>query len=879
MNNTVRKRITTLASLLLLVGVIAGGVLFVLHTESKLVNPARTVNIGLVSFPAAPNTRGNQTETSYQEPDYSDDVFYVLIKEVAEAQDWQLEYTRCQWFECIELLKNNQIDLQPAVTYTAERDEFLDYHSVSVLQSWSQVYTTPGLNIRTLNDLAGLAIAAPDSSVQAFDIQTAMASRQLAYQHIGVVSTADALDALQKGQADAAVIDNILGRRVAHQFNVIETPVSLNQAGLYFATAQGLNADLLMALDEQLAEWKRDPNSIYFEVINRQLLPTSNSFVPMWLIYTLLTTVISVLVLMMVVFFLRWSIKMRTAQIQAANQRLHHLMNSSSAIIYSLDPDSGHIRWISDNVQRILGFSVTEACEAKWWVNQLHPEDRDGAIETFRKIFSEKHSTQEYRLLDKAGNVRFLRDEMQLLSLAVNGREIIGTLSDLTDDYKYQAEVSYLREHDSLTGLPNRARLFEQLELTINESQKRKQSFSLLCIDLDRFKSVNDSLGVEFGDKVLLALTKRLEHFCRSGETLARSGADQFVLLLPNHGSEQVVERTANSLLYEVRRPLDIEKESIIITASIGICLCPDHAERADQAIHNAELAMFAAKEQGGNCFTFYQSHLAKMSKTKFKLENDLRHAISNGELQLYYQPQYSLSDLSLTGIEALLRWQHPKEGFIPPSQFIPLAEEIGAIAEIDTWVMQQACAQLVHWDKKIDFKVPKISLNLSAAELDDGNLVNRFVEALEDNNLSAERIELEITESALMRSPDTAIRILRELHLLGISIAMDDFGTGYSNLAHLAHLPIDCLKIDRSFVQHIGESQYSDSLIRAIIAMGQALDLTIIAEGIETPKQQRFLFHADCHIGQGYLLSKPLSAERMTHHIKDMQAQAARHT
>ncbi|GAB1255904.1 hypothetical protein NBRC116494_04060 [Aurantivibrio plasticivorans] len=870
MNSTSHKQFIPFIALLVLVGLIVCGLWFAVSATPDSLKPTRTVKAGLVVH----NGEIPQHDSNAYTDDYSDDIFYVLLREIAKPRGWYLDYTPCQWFECIDLLKQGEIDVLPAVTYSAERDALFDFHSISVLQSWSQVYTNPGAHIRNLDDLAGLTIATPRGSIQATDLQQAMSSRGLTYNELSQPSTSAALDALRSGRATAAIVDNILGRRLAHEFNVIETPISLNQAGLFFATPEGTNADLLMAFDQQLATWKGNPDSVYFDTFNKQLTSSSPQRIPTWLISTLLITTASVVVLITVVLFLRWSIKARTAQIQSTNQRLHHLMNSSSAIIYSLDPHTGHIRWISDNVLRITGFTVAEACQAKWWINQLHPEDRDTAIATFKKIFSDKHITQEYRFIDKTGNVRFVRDELQLTSLPGNRREIIGTLSDLTDDYKYQAEVSFLREHDSLTGLPNRTQLFEKLTATINESQRNKNSFSIICIDLDRFKNINDSLGVEFGDKVLLGLTKRLESFCRTGETLARSGADQFVLLLPNHGSVQVAERTASSLLHEIRRPLNIDKKSLIITSSIGICLYPENAERADQAIHNAELAMFAAKEQGGNSFAFYQNYLAKISETKFRLENDLRHAIANEELQLYYQPQYGLRDLSLTGVEVLIRWEHPTQGFIPPSQFIPLAEEIGVIAELDTWVMHQTFSQLLSWDNDIGFKVPRISLNLSAAELDDHNLVNRFVDAIEDHNLSADRIELEVTESALMRSPDTAIRILRELHLLGIKISMDDFGTGYSNLAHLGRLPIDCLKIDRSFVQQIGKSHYSDSLIRAIIAMGQALDLKIIAEGIETTKQQRFLFHADCHIGQGYLLSKPLSADAMSKHLQELKTQ-----
>ncbi|MES9975734.1 putative bifunctional diguanylate cyclase/phosphodiesterase [Candidatus Thiodiazotropha sp. LNASS1] len=439
----------------------------------------------------------------------------------------------------------------------------------------------------------------------------------------------------------------------------------------------------------------------------------------------------------------------------------------------------------------------------------------------------------------------------------------VGVFTDISQIKEAQDQINFLAHHDALTRLPNRALFRERFDHALMHARREKASIALLFLDLDRFKTVNDTLGHPVGDQVLLEVSKRMNQIIRASDTLARLGGDEFVLLLEEQTDAQHAAVVARKLIDLFSRPMIIGEHELVVTASIGITLYPNDGDDSDKLIRHADRAMYEAKQQGRNTYRFFTHALTEGALERLMMENDLRHAVARNELILHYQPIVNLETRQLQGIEALVRWQHPEQGLIAPGLFIELAEEIGIIGEIGQWVLRAACSQLARWDRD-GFKVPRISVNLSVQQIDREGLITMVSEELDNSGLSPERLELEVTESMLIRNPELSRTVLSELRTLGVKFAIDDFGTGYSSLAYLKLLPLDHLKIDQSFVRDIGKDDNDEAIVRAIIAMSKSLGLESVAEGVEEAHQARFLQQAGSDLAQGYLYSRPLPADEI---------------
>jgi len=441
----------------------------------------------------------------------------------------------------------------------------------------------------------------------------------------------------------------------------------------------------------------------------------------------------------------------------------------------------------------------------------------------------------------------------------------VAVSSDVSQLRRSQEERDFLTYHDPLTRMPNRLLLRDRLEQAIERVQRRGGGLAVLFLDLDRFKNVNDSLGHEAGDDLLRQLAQRISTLIQGHDTLARLGGDEFVVLLED-GSKATTTRVhqlAKALATMFERPFGFENRELFLTASIGISRYPDDGGDPNELLRNAEVAMYRAKAEGRNTLQFYQQGMVADSLDRLTLENDLRGALSRQEFLLHYQPQVDLITGVLAGVEALVRWNHPERGLIPPDAFIPLAEEMGIIGDIGDWVLQEACQQMVTWHAD-GLAVPRMAVNLSVQQLERGVLADRVGEILERCHLPAAELELEVTESMIMRQTERAIGTLRSLRALGVAIAVDDFGTGYSSLGYIQRLPLNRLKIDRAFVKDLAESADDRTIARAIIGLAKSLGLEVIAEGVETQEQADFLRHEGCHLGQGYLFSRPVRAAHL---------------
>ncbi|MBK1691050.1 EAL domain-containing protein [Ectothiorhodospira mobilis] len=436
----------------------------------------------------------------------------------------------------------------------------------------------------------------------------------------------------------------------------------------------------------------------------------------------------------------------------------------------------------------------------------------------------------------------------------------VGVFSDIGQVKEAQQQLEFMAHYDPLTGLANRVLFRDRLRQALRRARRHGTSLVLLFIDLDRFKTINDTLGHNLGDQLLQTVARRMEHTTRASDTLSRLGGDEFVLLLDGEMNRDDIQTLCRKLLKILEEPMHLDGHEVAVSASIGIATYPEDGEDADTLLKHADLAMYEAKTHGRNGYEFFAPNLSEGVLDRLKMESALRGASARDELRVHYQPQVDLRDGSLLGVEALVRWQHPALGLISPGHFIALAEEMGVIGEIGAWVLREACRQMRAW-RDAGFHVPQVAVNLSVQQLERESLVERVQDALGDYGLPPRCLELEVTESLIMKAPEKTLSVLQQLKGMGVKLAVDDFGTGYSSLSYLKRLPLDRLKIDRSFIQDVGRDPNGEAIIRAVIGLGQTLGLETVAEGIEQEGQGAFLLREGCHMGQGFLFGRPRPA------------------
>ena len=448
-----------------------------------------------------------------------------------------------------------------------------------------------------------------------------------------------------------------------------------------------------------------------------------------------------------------------------------------------------------------------------------------------------------------------------LFGAAMHEEEIVCFVVDLSQNKQKQENINHLAYHDALTDLPNQVLFKDRLKQAIALSRRNDQMQAVLLLNLDRFKTINDSLGYTAGDRLLQAVAERLTSCVRESDTVARFGSDEFAILLTQIPRAQDAANAARAIKHSLDQAFIVEDQEILVSSSIGISLYPHDGRDTAGLLKTAGVALDRAKEKGGGNYQFYTAGGTTRALKQLVLESNLRPGLERSEFFVQYQPQVNIRDFHLVGMEALVRWQHPSFGLLYPSEFVPLAEDSGLIISLGDWVMRTACAQNKKW-QDAGLAPMCLSVNFSARQFQQPTFITDVEQILKDTNLDPRWLELELTESSIMKDPEQAIEKLHELKLMGIKVAVDDFGTGYSSLNYLKRFPIDTLKIDKTFVSDVCKDPHDTAIVRAIINLGHALDLTVIAEGVETKEQLQYLSALECDVVQGFLFSKALSAK-----------------
>ncbi len=549
--------------------------------------------------------------------------------------------------------------------------------------------------------------------------------------------------------------------------------------------------------------------------------------------------------------------------------RLNSIIEQTADIIIITDVH-GIIEYVNPAFEKITGYSPDEILGKN---PNFFSSERQGE-EFYAHMWSTLLAGKVYRnnLINKRKDGSLFHAEITITPLVDDRADIthfFATARDISNDVSDKIRLKQLIQHDSLTDLPNRSLFLDRLQQAISKAHHHHRLVAVLFLDLDRFKNINDSLGRTAGDQLLQQLSERFRKTIREGDTIARFGGDEFVILLDDFDSDNSLSLIAQKILNSLAIPFEINGHEIFITASIGISISPHDGEDPDTLLRNADIAMYRAKELGKNNFQYYSEAMTAHVFEHLSLENNLRHALERNEFILHYQPQVDARSGKIFGVEALLRWQHPELGLVMPNNFISLLEETGLIEPVGIWVLETACKQSRQWHQS-GMGFVHMSVNLSSRQFNNSHFIASLQNIIKETRVNPQYLELELTESMLMRNTSSIITALKNLNNLGVRFAIDDFGTGYSSLNYLRRFPIDTIKIDRSFIRDITHDTDDLAICSAIIGMTQSLSLNVIAEGVETHAQLDILKTRKCHYIQGNVFSPAVAAEEMTQMLAD---------
>lgn len=561
----------------------------------------------------------------------------------------------------------------------------------------------------------------------------------------------------------------------------------------------------------------------------------------------------------------------------ASSERLNFLLTSTATVIYastiSEKLENYSTTYISDNILRISGYDAEDfTSDPDFRMSCIHPEDLGRVKSELKRTLKSGSNQFEYRFRHKDGHYFWVDDKVRLERNPDGQIELFGLMEDITERKQHVEKITQKAYIDQLTGLPNRSLYYDRLKQAIAQSRRNKSKMAVMFMDLDYFKPINDELGHEWGDQALIIVAKRLKNCIRETDTVARIGGDEFSIILGDVASEDAVGLVADKVISSIREPMVLNESSYTLGISIGICMKSHDDGDMETIMRLADDAMYQAKELGRNRYCFHRDsgHVSSSNASnELSLERDLRQATTRNELMIHYQPKMELKDGTIIGMHALLRWNRPGAQMLMPAQFLPLARKIGLIAPIGEWVLRQACRQNKAWQDAGLPTVP-ISVNVTAEQLQDNDFSYLVAKVLDETGLTSDMLQVEIDESELMHHGLAAMQTMKDLNVLGVKITIANFGTGYFSLESLKAMPVHELKLNRELVTHLGQAGDSGQIANAIITMGHILNHQVVAEGVETIEQLKFLREHKSDGMLGYLLSPAVPADQIVQHLKN---------
>jgi len=791
-----------------------------------------------------------------------------LLLTIAGQEQWRVKAVQCDWAYCMQLLQAGEIDLLPDVAYTPQRSLQMDFHQTPSLTSWSQFYTAPGVQVQAMTDLADKRVVIMHDSVQQHYLQRVINQAGLNTELLAAKSLAEAFAMVAAGSADVVAANHYFGAAHFSQFHLRQSPLMFEPVQLFYATKAGRNRDLLDSIESYLGRWQSNVDSPYYQILQRWGSAAPETLIPknVWWMLAMLSALL--MLALSGAWWLKRQVAEKTRHLKASENRLNTILNSVDAHIY-IKNSRLRYEYINRKAADLFG------CEPEQAVGRRDDAFFDAATCANLQQNDLKVLQQGVRLVEEENNRSldgsqkhtYLSVKLPLRDEAGNIYALCGISTDITEHKQQQQEIHQLALYDALTGLANRRMLLDRLQhaVALRERQTDLAQGALLFIDLDHFKDLNDTLGHAMGDQLLKQVAQRLQNHLRKVDTLARLGGDEFVVLLTDlHPDQDVASQKAGLIATKVvqllAEPFMLQDRNYTLSASVGVVLFADGCN-SYELLQRADLAMYDAKGHGRNGMRFFNQQMQADISARAELAAGLRQAILNNELLLHFQPQLE-REKGIVGAEVLLRWQHPEQGMISPARFIPVAESTGQILQIGHWVLEQSCLQLAEWARFPDTTHWYLAVNISARQLHSANFVADVTRALQQSGAAPDKLVLELTESQLLQDVDTVIAKMQQLTNLGVRFSLDDFGTGYSSLSYLKLLPLQQLKIDHSFVRDLLTDPNDKAIVKTIMALGQSLELAVIAEGVESEAQYRKLLQLGCKQFQGYFFGKPQPLE-----------------
>lgn len=799
-----------------------------------------------------------------QESNKAEGLLVDLMNQMANEHHFNITWVHEDWPTLLDLSKKDQIDMITSAGYNEERASYLDFSEQSFITVWGQAFLPSDSTIESIFDLSNKTIAAMRGDINAINLLKQCQLFEVDCQIKEVDSYPEIFEMIQNKTVDAGVSNNLVGLEHTKNTQILGSSVVFNPFKVFVAIPKGHEPSLLNTYDQSISKWKSDKNSIYYSARIKWLQVDGEQIFPTWVWPMLLVVgIIAVLALGFAALFKK-QVNNRVQDLTGREEQLQQIINLVPHIIYVVDIN-GNILLANETASHFFGLTTKafESINSEKLVT-THPE-----YEPFfnnQILINPRNSQPIHKELttdDFSGQEHVLYlSRMPFLGRHDESPAILTVGVDITEAKKFEEKIKFMAQHDALTDLPNRILLTDRLNHSLARASQHHHHGAILFLDIDNFKTINDSQGHHIGDMMIKQMADRLQKIVGQGDTIARLGGDEFIVELSELGSDtSSAEKEAliicEQILTSIAEAFHIKERKFHITSSIGMVIYPRDGTNQNVLIQRADTAMYEAKANGGNRVISFRNRLERAVIKSHELENELRRALERNQIHLVYQPIIDSKTGETAGSEALMRWDHPQKGSILPSDFIPIAEKTHIILDLGYWALEQACQQISQWRKQSD-KAFFVAVNLSVIQIRDDHFLSKVSDLIHEHQIPRNYLEIEVTESVLMRETKRSVRILKELKQLGIRISIDDFGTGYSSFNYIRQLPLDKIKIDRAFIKDIPHDNNSITIVKTILGMAKEMNFDVVAEGVENKEQVKFLKNEHCHFFQGFYFAKP---------------------